>query len=232
MLGSTTKKWSRCSRSARWTPLRHHLPNGSRPGPAPASPLRTIMCLRKLHRRHWFPRSKTSPCVRTRNRSCGRYRRGHRMPSTWLYGSVQSIATKKRHSGGLVGFSSVGDKEGISSDGWTIVRIKQKNKLLDCPQSTVSRVFKGSFRAAVCKSGTTWFANPNGFRRLSFYRSCSFSAGNNVHPTLDGPEVRSLERLFRVNSVVEDQGLPVDANKAGGRVPLLRVNSEWKRELA
>ena len=59
------------------------------------------------------------------------------------------------------------------------------------------------------------------------------------HPILNDPEVRSLERLLRVKAKVEDHGLlvrlpgrllgkppvSVDANKAGGRVPLLRVIS-------
>ena len=61
----------------------------------------------------------------------------------------------------------------------------------------------------------------------------SLPACSNVHPILNDPEVRSLERLLRVKAKVEDQGLPVrfpgrlllhkppdsvDANKAGGRV--------------
>ena len=37
----------------------------------------------------------------------------------------------------------------------------------------------------------------------------SFSAGNNVHPILNDPRVRILERLLRVKANVEDQGLPV-----------------------
>ena len=47
-----------------------------------------------------------------------------------------------------------GTKEGISSDGWTVVKKKQKTKKLLCPQSTVSGVFNGSSRAPICKAGT------------------------------------------------------------------------------
>ena len=67
----------------------------------------------------------------------------------------------------------------------------------------------------------------------------SDSAGTNVHSILNDPEVRSLERLLRVKAKVENQGLPVRlpgrlldnppvsvvANKADGRVPLLREKS-------
>ena len=115
---------------------------------------------------------------------------------------------------GLLGNLSVGDKEGISSDGWTVVK---KTKKLLCPQSTVSGVAHGSFRAPICKSGTKSSSGLNisgprcsqiqmGFNASPFSgpnNAGSSSAGTNVHPILNDPEVRSLERLLRVKSKVE-----------------------------
>ena len=46
---------------------------------------------------------------------------------------------EKALKGSLVNLS-VEDNEGISSDGWTVVKTKQKTKKLLCPQSTVSGV--------------------------------------------------------------------------------------------
>ena len=59
-------------------------------------------------------------------------------------------------------------------------------------------------------------------------------AAKNVHPILDDPEVRSLERLLRVKSKVElrfpgrvldKPPVSVSSNEAGGCGPLHRVNS-------
>ena len=94
---------------------------------------------------------------------------------------------------------------------------KEKTKKLLCPQSTVSEVFDGSFRAPICKSGTKSspglkFSGPRcsqiqkGFNASPFSGpniAGSASAGMNAHSILNDPEVRSLERLLRVKSKVE-----------------------------
>ena len=127
-----------------------------------------------------------------------------------------------------------------------------KKKLL-CPLSTDSGIFDGSFRAPICKSGTKSSPGLNisgprcsqiqkGFNASPFSGpniAGSASADTNVHSILNDPEVRSLERLLRVKAKVENQGLPVrlpgrlldnplvsvGANRAEGRVPLLRGKS-------
>ena len=129
---------------------------------------------------------------------------------------------------------------------------KLKKKLL-CPLSTDSGIFDSSFRAPICKSGTKSSPGLNisgprcsqiqkGFNASPFSGpniAGSASADTNVHSILNDPEVRSLERLLRVKAKVENQGLPVrlpgrlldnplvsvGANKAEGRVPLLRGKS-------
>ena len=116
-----------------------------------------------------------------------------------------------------MGNLSDGNKESIFDNGWTVVKKKKKTKKLLCPQSTVSGVFNGSFRAPICKSGTKSSPGLNisgpkcsqiqmGFNASPFSgpnNAGSSSAGTNVHPILNDPEVRSLERLLRVKSKVE-----------------------------
>ena len=132
----------------------------------------------------------------------------------------------KRHSRGLLGNFSEGVKEGSFDDDWIVVKKKKKTKKPICPQSTVSEVFDGSFRAPICKSGTKSspglkFSGPRcsqiqkGFNASPFSgpniagsasagkNSVSASANKNVHSILNDPEVRSLERLLRVKSKVE-----------------------------
>ena len=133
-----------------------------------------------------------------------------------------------------------------SSDGWTVVKKKQKTKKLLCPQSTVSGVFNGSFRAPICESGTKSYPGLNisgprcsqiqmGFNASPFSgrnTSVSASANKNIRPIMNDPDVLSLERLLRVKSKVELRlpgrllDSPPDSvllNQAGRS--LLRVNS-------
>ena len=89
----------------------------------------------------------------------------------------------------------------------------RKTNELDCLQSTASRVLNGFFSGSdlffrdkifpwfECFRSQV-FANPNGVSTPLLFSgpdiAGSSSAGNNVHPILNDPEVRSLERLLRV----------------------------------
>ena len=163
--GSMTKTWSRCIQNACW---RHHLLSEPRPGLAPTSRLLTNLLARQLLCRHLLPRSRT----KTSNKLCERCSHGLRKPSTLWFGSAPSIASKKRHSRGLLGNLPDGNKEGIFDDGWTVVKKKKKTKKLLCPLSTVSGVFNDSFRAPICKSVTKSSPGLNiSGQHLSFFRS-------------------------------------------------------------
>ena len=116
-----------------------------------------------------------------------------------------------------MGNLSDGNKEGIFDNGWTVVKKKKKLKSFSALSQRFREFFNGSFRAPICKSGTKSSPGLNisgprcsqiqmGFNASPFSgpnNAGSSSAGTNVHPILNDPEVRSLERLLRVKSKVE-----------------------------
>ena len=194
MLDSTMRKWSRCTRNACFDNLEVHLPRRvkAKSSSSKSSP--------DQHADETAPLPPPFTCARMSNKSCGRCSHGLQKPLLWWFGSAPSIAIKKRHSRGLLGNLSVGDKEGIFSDGWTVVKKKQKTKKkLLCPQSMVSGVLNCSSRDPICKSGTKSSLGLNisgprcsqiqmGFNASPFSgqnTSVSASANKNVHPILN-----------------------------------------------
>ena len=143
-----------------------------------------------------------------------------------------------------------GIKEGSFDDGWIVVKKKKKLKSFSALSQRFREFLMALFGLRFVSPGLN-FSGPRcsqiqmGFNASPFSgpnTAGSASAGTNVHSILNDPEVRSLERLLRVKAKVENQGLPVRlpgrlldkppvsvvANKAGGRVPLLRAKSAYR----
>ena len=97
-------------------------------GLAPTILLLTNLLARQLQCRHPLPRSRTFTCAKRSNKLCERCSLGLLKPSALWFGSALSIAIKKRHSRGLLGNLSDGNKEGIFDNGWTVVKKKKKLK--------------------------------------------------------------------------------------------------------
>ena len=104
-----------------------------------------------------------------------------RAVQTWSSDAVDMVVRLCTEHRNQKGNTSVGDKEDISSDGWTVVRKNRKTKSLVVLSQLCRGFSMALFLLRFVNQGrrVPWLkcfrsqvsAHPNGFQRLSFFRS-------------------------------------------------------------